>query len=658
MNKVTFTNILALAVAGAIAHANPVPWVVVAEPPGGGGGGGGCAQGNGCHEEEYFVGHGLSGISPATSFRRAARTVEAVKKVVSAPGEGLVYMEERRIFSIHPMLGTLLHELVPTTAQIPGKMVDIQAACAGEYVVLDDRGGLYRVNLQDVSVSSMFAGGWTARATSLTMACPSPMAYVVAENTQGEPQIFRIVDGVVVPVGTPLDRMAVTVKITDDGRYIFVVYNNGDIEIVDPVSGVRQAAPVRITVTTSLAGAEVILDGQDVYVRALETSGRLWQADMTRGTLTELANETSLANGIAIATVALPLPKAGIILAMSPDRDNGAIAEVKFRDGVGQGFPNLPDFRPEGGTIDKSGLNGVIANFGLEPWLEIVEGLALAKYDPSFNDYGDQDVIFYSLVMKDSKGDPLALQRLRAYSARGGVNIAAMHPVANDNHAWLVTGPGPGPNYAPQVNLYSLDSTTRQFKREISWYAYGTLRYGANVAAGDLDGDGVDEVITGAGPGAVFGPHVRAFRFDKTTRKLTTVPGASFFAYGTPKFGVNVSAADIDGDGKDEIVTGAGPGQPFSEHVRAFTLNGIAMVPTSVNYVVNTYTFGACIGAADMTRDGKADLIAGPGPADLPGVVTVIDHADQATGQFAAFPNNLLEGVRVYAAVVAEDIVP
>jgi hypothetical protein len=48
---------------------------------------------------------------------------------------------------------------------------------------------------------------------------------------------------------------------------------------------------------------------------------------------------------------------------------------------------------------------------------------------------------------------------------------------------------------------------------------------GVYVAAGDVDGDGVAEIITGAGPGG--GPHVRIWK--PTPTGLVEVTG--FFAY-------------------------------------------------------------------------------------------------------------------------------
>jgi hypothetical protein len=81
----------------------------------------------------------------------------------------------------------------------------------------------------------------------------------------------------------------------------------------------------------------------------------------------------------------------------------------------------------------------------------------------------------------------------------------------------------------------------------------------------DLNLDGVPDIVTAAGPGG--GPHVRAF--DGKTGLQFSGPAGSFFAY-TAAFtgGVFVGCTDVNGDGLPDIVTGAGAGG--GPHVRAF----------------------------------------------------------------------------------------
>src|SRR5207237_1385828 len=86
-----------------------------------------------------------------------------------------------------------------------------------------------------------------------------------------------------------------------------------------------------------------------------------------------------------------------------------------------------------------------------------------------------------------------------------------------------------------------------------SFFAYDpSFAGGVYVAVGDANGGGRDEIVTGAGLGG--GPQVNVF--DGSGDRL-----ASFMAY-DPSFrgGVRVAAADLTGDGTADVITGPGKG--------------------------------------------------------------------------------------------------
>jgi len=214
---------------------------------------------------------------------------------------------------------------------------------------------------------------------------------------------------------------------------------------------------------------------------------------------------------------------------------------------------------------------------------------------------------------------------------RYGVNVA-VGDLDGDGGGEIITGPGPGAIFGPHVRAFNLSESSVSPVPGVSFFAYGTQKFGVNVAAGDLDGDGYDEIVTGAGPGAVFGPHVRGWNVDGGT--AAAIPGISFLAYGTNKWGVNAACGDIDGDGYDEIVTGAGPGAVFGPHVRGWNADGgtVTAIPAVSFLAYGTNKFGVNVACGDIDGDGMAEILTGPGPGVVFGPIDGDGMAEILTG--------------------------
>src|SRR5207248_42122 len=131
---------------------------------------------------------------------------------------------------------------------------------------------------------------------------------------------------------------------------------------------------------------------------------------------------------------------------------------------------------------------------------------------------------------------------------------------------------------------------------------------GTHVARGDVNGDGTLDIVTGAGPGG--GPDVRQFRPDGSLIR-------GFFAYSAGFHGgVDVAACDFDGDGKAEILTGPGPGG--GPDVRVFRSDGTLL--KSFFAYAGGFSGGVNVSCADVNGDGKAEILTGPGAGGGPDV--------------------------------------
>lgn len=182
------------------------------------------------------------------------------------------------------------------------------------------------------------------------------------------------------------------------------------------------------------------------------------------------------------------------------------------------------------------------------------------------------------------------------------------------------------------------------------WYEPGISVYGAQLASGDLDGDGIDDVALGI-PGATrelwSSGHVRVLFGDaeevgarnvlltQDTDGMARFPGDADGAAEYEFFGAGLAIGDFDADGRDDLAIGT-PGEGLPD-APCFDDSGFPRCPGIVTIVPGTADgldlassvvlaqgsdgmagssergdrFGEVLATGDLNRDGWMDLAIG-----------------------------------------------
>jgi FtsP/CotA-like multicopper oxidase with cupredoxin domain len=173
----------------------------------------------------------------------------------------------------------------------------------------------------------------------------------------------------------------------------------------------------------------------------------------------------------------------------------------------------------------------------------------------------------------DGNGDRFVATVIPFPGFEGNVNVA-MGDIDGDGILDLIVGSGAG--RAPEVVAYAGASIRGKgtFGTELARFQAfeSAARGGVSVAAAQIDGTTSDNIIVGSGPGVPS--EIKVYR-----SQLSSSPGAvpalfsSFKPYGDDRSGVSIATGFVDfSTGRESIVTAPGPGSPIEVKVFAFPL--------------------------------------------------------------------------------------
>jgi hypothetical protein len=200
-----------------------------------------------------------------------------------------------------------------------------------------------------------------------------------------------------------------------------------------------------------------------------------------------------------------------------------------------------------------------------------------------------------------------------APSFTGGVRVA-MGDINGDGNVDLITAPGIGGG--PNIKIFNLVSGTPI--QVADFFVFEAAFFGGlYIAVGNLNNDGFGDIIVGAGPGG--GPRVSAYAGSQNFSINGSTVMTTFFAY-APEFtgGITVAAADRTGEGIDEIVTGAGFGG--GPNVTVFQLQQTPQGAFNQVVIQNFFAFdtlftgGIYVAGGRFSNSTFDDIFVGTGP--------------------------------------------
>lgn len=428
-------------------------------------------------------------------------------------------------------------------------------------------GGTVRIINSTIARNAARGGTVSAGESSITLPGFGGGVFNLNGHVQSRNSTFA---GNAADVGGSLYNLA-TDQVAGDGEAVAVLFNSIFVDSVRPDGSGASADEVHNLADGDGASASLTATSPNIANggRFVNESGDMDASGVIAGTF-PVVSDTLAFNGGLTRTLALAANSQAINVGTNADAIDPRSDDALTTDQRGTGFARITNRRVDLGALEQPG----------QPETIVITSPSRV------------------LVQNPPIGNPRVEDPFPDFF---GENLVAVGDVNNDGTVDFLFSAG---NFGgPRVQVFS----GRDGSVLHNFFAYDpAFRGGTYVATGDLNNDGYWDIITGAG--FLGGPHIRAFSGKDGTLL------ANFFAFDDGhRSGVTVAVGDVNGDGVADIIAGSGPGD--GSEIRIFDGTKLgrpdAVLSTLTAYGPD-YRDGVFVAAGRLDGDRFADILVGP----------------------------------------------